>query len=758
MFSMRLRPAQLPCLLLVCTLTAVLPAALAGTQSLLRLELHTATDGPDLTGTRQRLAEHHLPVVEDYGSFVLVADTPEARRLLDEDQSSFEAIDYTLALPYLPAADPLQVELPGTRAAAGHDALAVLQFHGPMRSEWLSALDAAGVEVLLYIHPYTYLVAIPDDGLPTTAASLPALRWHGAWPLQARMPARATTAAAGRDWQVVHRPGAISAQRGPTKLEWREGPVPYADGLQLSRVALDVDTLTELARWSGVVSVQPVGKGQLRGEVSNQQMANQLAANQLPLLDYGAWLRSRGVRGSGVRIASVDNGLDQNHADLATRVQSCTGSTCGGFAAAAHGTHTAGILAADGSSQSGVNVPGAGLFLRGLGVAPGAQLIEQVYDPHFQAAGGMLTLMQQSVRNGAVISNNSWGAADTPMGYDAYTRLVDIGVRDADADTAGDQPLIYVLAIENGNGGTSTQGSPDEAKNALTVGATRAQTSAAGVDTAGWQHLSQTSAHGPALDGRRIPHLVAAGCSVDSTILAGTHGMLCGTSQAAPHVAGAAALFVEAHRKRWGTTPSPAMTKAAMLLATRDLFARQDANQQTLGHRPDAKQGWGQLRMDLLLDAFASASFIEQGPVLTASGQQHTHLFEAVRADQPVHLMLVWTDAPGHGLCGGPNCTTPAWNNDLNLRVVHNANTYLGNVFDAQGRAATGGSADGRNNAEGVLFEAGRIAAGGSFTATVEAANIAADALPNLPGSLQQDYALLCINCREPSLFADGME
>ena len=68
---------------------------------------------------------------------------------------------------------------------------------------------------------------------------------------------------------------------------------------------------------------------------------------------------------------------------------------------------------------------------------------------------------------------------------------------------------------------------------------------------------------------------------------------------------------------------------------------------------------------------------------------------------QPMRIMLVWTDAPGHGLGG----STPAWNNDLDLVVEAGGNTYYGNYFGVDGFSATGGVADPMNNAEGVFLE-----------------------------------------------------
>ena len=62
---------------------------------------------------------------------------------------------------------------------------------------------------------------------------------------------------------------------------------------------------------------------------------------------------------------------------------------------------------------------------------------------------------------------------------------------------------------------------------------------------------ANVTAHGPCLDGRKIPHLVAPGCYVDSTLPNATHGLKCGTSMASPQVSGGIALFVEQYRIDW---------------------------------------------------------------------------------------------------------------------------------------------------------------------------------------------------------------
>lgn len=720
------------------------------------LSLVAAAQAAELARVDPAQVEHAassgLEVVAHYPDFTLVrAD----RARLDAAarsglQLQIEPHGYRLALPYAAAVDPLEAGLQSSTALS--DGLALVQFIGPIQPGWIEDLQDAGISVVQYLHPYTYIVSQQDQALPRLAAQHPDIRWIGPWPQSAKLSPQVDTRSSTLLQVQVLASRAQPAQRSALQeLDATVlGTTNLDASLQIQQLRLRADRLPALAALPEVLSVQLAPEGAVRGELSNQQLAGNADASGQPLPGYLDWLNGFGLNGNGVRIAHVDDSVAVNHPDLASRIWPCTGSTCATGDATVHGTHTAGIAVGTGSMNS------AGVFKRGLGVAPGAQLVPQNWNPHFLASGGMLLLMKQSVNNGAVLSNNSWGSSSTARGYDADTRQVDLGIRDADSDAAGDQPLIFVLSIMNGSGGTSSQGAPDEAKNSITVGATRSQLNAS-TGLAEWLDLAGLSGHGPALDGRRIPHLVAPGCSVDSTAPSPTfHLLQCGTSMATPHVSGSLALFIQAFRNRHGRTPSTALAKAALLTATRDLAGHKDANGATMGHRPDHRQGWGQLQLDRLLQQLPLSYNFDQQHVFTATGQSWSVPMRIRSAGQAVQVFLTWTDAPGHGLCAGPGCTTPAWNNDLNLEVTVTASTYKGNVFDAQGNATSGGVADEKNNAEAVLFESGRVS--GDFTVTVRAANINSDALPNSTGSLQQDFALYCVNCEEIPIFRDGLE
>jgi subtilisin family serine protease len=637
---------------------------------------------------------------------------------------------------------------PAADAAARADAygsgkaLRLVQFDGPIKPAWLDALAADGVTVVQYIAPFSYVVWADATALATAKSHGGALRYRGDFlPSYKTASVRTGLARGERQWQaMLYRGAQLDAATLRATGAIVGTPVPMDRRFDVVGVQGDAAAIDALARLPGVYAIEPVQRdGGLRGELTAQIAAHNLGADQRPVPGYLGWLADRGANGNGVTVAVVDGGIFDTHPDLAQRMRPCVGDTCGGATTHPHGTHVAGIVAGDGSSGT----RDAGGFLRGLGVAPGVRLVEQLNLPTMNEPGGLLKLMRQSHDNGADLSTNSWGFSQQPVGYDIATRQIDAGVRDTKPDVPGDQPMPYVLAIANRFGGTgAAQGSPDGAKNTITVASTKGQTSPGVADPA-IGDLAFNSGAGPTPDGRRVPHLVAPGCLVDSTISATGHGLDCGTSMATPHVAGAAALFIERYRaSHAGATPSAALIKAALVATAQDLYGNRDANDAALGHRPDDKQGWGRLRTDQLTGTTPTLYYDQNTRRFDGTGE--TWFANVAQADptQPVRIVLAYTDAPGHGLGGD----TPAWNNDLDLSVSIGAAQYRGNVFGADGWSATGGTTDPRNNLEAVMFDAPTLA-GGAFTIRVTAADIPSDALPNVGDDTDQDFALVCINC-----------
>jgi serine protease AprX len=678
----------------------------------------------------------HPRLVLDYGTFLwLEVSDADLARLQSSGLAYQEQVD-----PYLLRLGERNIDLSAAapQQIGPEPDLFLVQFAGPTRAEWLASLRASGLRIVQYIHPFTYVVWGETNALQT-AGTLSFVRWMGSFiPEYRLLPAwRGLPDIAIQVDVMLYRGADVTAaiQQIETLGGQSLGRVAIDATFEIAQFTLSGARLQDASHITGVYSIQPVPTdGGLRGEMSDQINAGNYDATNLAFPGYPACLGSAGVHGTGVIIANVDGGVDNNHVDLVNRFVSCVGQTCGGSASSSHGTHTAGIMAADGSS----GVRDSYGFLRGLGMAPGANLVEQVYSPWYTQPDGMLLLITESYRNGASLSGNSWGPSSSPVGYDLDTRQVDVGVRDADPGVAGNQSFSYVLSIMNGGGGYQTQGSPDEGKNIFTIGSTWMQDS--GGQMLNIDDLSANTAHGPALDGRKIPHMVAPGCDVDSTVPNG-YDLMCGTSMASPHVSGAVALFIEYYRNLFGVDPSPALIKAAYLPVAHDLAGHLDADGVVLGHPFDAKQGWGRMNTAAVISPSLEVHYYDNPVVFDNTGEEWTQALLVSDPAQPLKIMLVWTDAPGHGLGG----STPAWNNDLDLMVTAGGHTYRGNVFDSQGWSLPDASTpDGMNNTEGVFLGP---AASGSVTVQVIASNISSDGIPGLGDDTDQDFALVCYNC-----------
>ena len=691
-------------------------------------------------------------MVIDYGSFQWTIMPRQDLSQLDVRNIPYQVFDnpYQLTLGGQ-SFDPLS-QSPAFSASwqaaqkPGEKSLHLAQFQGPVKAEWLDSLRSNGLEVLQYIHPFTYLVWGANESLEMSRNST-AVRWTGDFlPGYAVLPESRSLGTDRVRFRMLSYPKMSLASEtietlGGEDVRIDSNTDPTFDVVTFTLPGNQLDSIAALP---GVYTIQPVPtNGGDRTEMSSQVNVGNVDETNLAFTGYLDWLDGVGLSGAGVIIANVDSGIDQSHPDLTNRILSCTGSTCGEGTYSTHGTHTAGIMAGDASS----GVVDSYGFLRGLGVAPGANLIEQLYyNNDVSDFFPMEQILIESVSNNAVISGNSWGPSGTPLGYDLDTRLVDIGVRDADPNTQGDQALTYVLSIMNGNGGTSTQGSPDEAKNAFTIGSTKMQ-NGSGVQNLAINDISSNSAHGPALDGRLIPHLVAPGCYVDSTVVTGQdYDLLCGTSMASPQVSGSAALFFEYYRNLTGEDPSPALVKAAFLPVAVDLAGNQDADGGILGHPFDAKQGWGRLNNAAVLNPTGTVYYFDQETILDNTGEFQNFELNLTQSIESLRVMLVWTDAPGHGLGG----ETPAWVNDLDLSVSINGQIYYGNNFGGDGLSVTDGYPDEKNNTEGIFLS---DLSATTVTLTVTGANISGDGVPNEGDDTDQDFALVLYLTLEPMTY-----
>jgi serine protease AprX len=220
-----------------------------------------------------------------------------------------------------------------------------------------------------------------------------------------------------------------------------------------------------------------------------------------------------------------------------------------------HGTHVAGIL--------GANLSGSGVSKPLVGMCPKINL----YDIRVLGEDGkgsefnILAAIQfirwmNSQRDGIVIHGvnlslslhhevASYACGQTPV-CDACERLVAEGTIVVAA--AGN--LGQTMYLDKS--GQHSQGfrivnitDPGNADNVITVGATHR-------DRPHSYGVSYFSSKGPTGDGRIKPDIVAPGEKIVSTSIDNTHERMDGTSMAAPHVSGAAALLIAKHKELIG--------------------------------------------------------------------------------------------------------------------------------------------------------------------------------------------------------------
>lgn len=337
---------------------------------------------------------------------------------------------------------------------------------------------------------------------------------YGAGPAPAAAAAPRTAPAAGREMAAARQPGQavaviISTRGAPnpghlTALQAHRARVRHTFRI-IHAIAATVpaDILDVLAAKPWVERIEP------------DRPVYAVLDQSVPSIQVPAvW--KLGLDGSGVTVAVVDTGVDLKHPHL-KRIAPGFNAITGGEDAQddhGHGTHVAGIVASSHPQYTGV--------------APGATILPV----KVLGAGGsgtesnVIAGLEWALAHGAQVVNMSLGTSTPGDGSSPLSRAV---------DNAAKQGVAVVVAAGNNGPAAGTVGSPGDARLAITVGA---------VDNQG--ALASFSSRGPTLDGRVKPDLVAPGVAVRSLQPRGRLASYSGTSMAAPHVAGVAALLTQA--------------------------------------------------------------------------------------------------------------------------------------------------------------------------------------------------------------------
>ncbi|HEY2168614.1 MAG TPA: S8 family serine peptidase [Candidatus Angelobacter sp.] len=238
-----------------------------------------------------------------------------------------------------------------------------------------------------------------------------------------------------------------------------------------------------------------------------------------------------------------------------------------------HGTHVAGIIAAnwpDAKTDTSVRKEFFGICphleiydLRVLG--PGADEFTVIaalqFVRHLNAHKDLMSVHGVNLSMAVAHDVANYACGRTPV-CEECERVVANGVVVVSA--AGNRGFNKLAAVEDGAMGDYRFISitdPGNAENIITVGSTHRS-----MPHNYW--VSYFSSRGPTGDGRTKPDLVAPGERIDSCALNGDFETMDGTSMAAPHVSGAAAMLIARHRELMG---QPRKVKEILCKSATDL-------------------------------------------------------------------------------------------------------------------------------------------------------------------------------------------
>ena len=653
--------------------------------------------------------------------------------------------------------------------------LRLVKFDGPIDEGRRTAIESRGGRILGYAPEYAYIVRMPAE-LDAKMRMIRGVVWSGPF-----LPAFKVDVNIANELQfgnIVREGGieelSVSLHAGSSRAAVQE-MINRVPGLSYTTTVTAGDDVRLLARFD---------RAQLSSAVTQLAADPDVAAIgfrwPMHLMNSQAdWLHqsnvnspspllpvfNRGIYGCGQIVGELDTGIHMPHCSFNDAAQpppvvNCTsGASCAPIATPnnaarkviayykwsgltgttptdnhGHGTHVAGSIAGQNPANAvdctNFTTPGGNTDLDGT--APGAKIV-------MQESGGNLAYLNNhggnpyhaantAYSNGARLHSNSWGGgcvdqfgsciANCSVTYDAQSR-------DADNVTRDRNDLVLLFAAGNdattcANG--NNVGSPGNAKNVITVGATLRGTSANG--------MASFSSRGPTNDARTKPDISAQGNAIISAArnACGTLSMS-GTSMATPTAAGLAALvrdylargFYPTGQKVAGDAipnPSGALIKAILISGASSMTGT------GAGTAPGQSQGWGRIHLDnsLYFNGDASRLYIHDSPTGLATNGTDTHTI-TVTAGQPLNVTLAWTD-----VAAAVNAN-PALVNSLRLEVqAPNGDVWtqklpsgvgVNNANPTQSIATTG--YDNRNNVHRISFAA---PAAGTYTVRVRGINV----------------------------------
>ena len=511
-------------------------------------------------------------LIADYGGFQLIEADDSILTNLDtrhvEWSDDFDEIKLNAVSLNTRTAGVVALRKSAGNFSGKH--LHLVQFAGPVKPEWLAALEKHGARIVSYIPENAYLIygdAAAIGRMQTWAGTNQFVQWEGSYADDYKIhPAARLVYLYGRPQlpltdvfsiQMVDDSAANVATLtliGQWQLAGAENEYTLL-GYRNIIVRLPPEKLNLIAAQPDVVSIQPHFEPQKLDERQDQIIAGNLTGNVPSGPGYLTWLAGKGFTqaqfaSSGFAVDVTDSGIDNGttspgHFGLYTsgdttqksrvvynRLEGTehSGSTLQGCDG--HGTLNTHIIAGyDNFTNAFPHTDAEGYFY-GLGICPFVETGSSVvFDPSTFTYPNFTNLQTQAYNSGARISNNSWGS-DVGGAYDSFAQAYDALVRDV-GSAGQNRQMIIVFAAGNRGPGSRTIDSPGSAKNVITVGAAEnvrsmnlvnggdnssgydgcnPSTSDAGADSA--NDIASFSSRGPCADGRKKPDIVAPGSHI----------------------------------------------------------------------------------------------------------------------------------------------------------------------------------------------------------------------------------------------------
>ena len=330
-----------------------------------------------------------------------------------------------------------------------------------------------------------------------------------------------------------------------------------------------------------------------------------------------AW-RSLNVTGEGIVVANIDSGVDWQHPALQSQYRGFAGGPAVDHLHNWYDATDEGAIYPSDPYGHGTHVMGSMVGQNGVGVAPGARwmAIKGLNSDGSGLYSWLHSAFQFALAPGGDpayapdILNNSWGSTN---GADQEFK----------EDLAVLRAAGMFVVFSNGNRGPQVGSVSSPASNPLAIGV-----GASDID----DDIAYFSSRGPStLTQENKPTLVAPGVNVTSTFPGGGYKTLNGTSMAAPHVAGTAALMLSAN-------PSLDITQTLFVLTS-------TATVLTTGTVPNNTSGWGRI------DAYSATLAVMTSGVISGvitSGTQPLANAKVIAEDAPDGLRAeALTDAEG---------------------------------------------------------------------------------------------------------------